>query len=163
MILYPARRPLIQLLGAIGIAATLPLIVWGVFGGPVRDPNRLRYMVAALQLKTFDEVLQRYRADNNKTPGLTGPHLDKLPLDPWGRPYVYESFDPPRIVSYGADGVPGGRFFDADLTSADPIRSIPESPYEVRVNRIRIVLGISALLLFVGSLYQLVRASRAAH
>jgi general secretion pathway protein G len=43
--------------------------------------------------------------------GWRGPYLDKLPMDPWGRPYVYQSpgthnptsFD---LSSLGPDGIP---------------------------------------------------------
>ena len=46
-----------------------------------------------------------------------------VPPDPWKRPYVYlipgrqdENFE---ILSYGADGEPGGSGADADVSSAD--------------------------------------------
>ena len=46
-----------------------------------------------------------------------------IPLDPWKRPYLYlipgrrnENFE---IISYGADGEPGGSGANADLSSAD--------------------------------------------
>ena len=46
-----------------------------------------------------------------------------VPLDPWKRPYIYlcpgrqnENFE---ILSYGADGEPGGSGADADISSAD--------------------------------------------
>jgi general secretion pathway protein G len=45
----------------------------------------------------------------------------RMPHDGWGHPFVYE---PPtearpraRILSYGADGVPGGTGIDADIDS----------------------------------------------
>lgn len=48
---------------------------------------------------------------------------DTIPLDPWGNPYVYvcpgtngHDFE---IISYGADGAPGGTGFDADVLSYD--------------------------------------------
>ena len=45
---------------------------------------------------------------------------DTVPLDPWDHPYVYEITDADwgeyRILSYGADGAPGGEGFDADIT-----------------------------------------------
>jgi len=48
-----------------------------------------------------------------------------LPLDPWKRPYVYlvpgrqnEYFE---IISYGADGEPGGSGADADISSSDSL------------------------------------------
>ena len=179
-ILRPAKRSIMQLLAGIGIAVTLPLVPIGFLGEPVRDPNRLRYMIATLQLEMMGKALHQYRADcgrypkaaeglaalvlDNNTTGWRGPYLDTLPLDPWGRSFAYESFrDPPRIVSYGADGKPGGKFFDADLPDGSLVRPIPESPYEVRANRIRIGLWVSACLVFAGCLYALIRASRSSH
>lgn len=52
-----------------------------------------------------------------------GPYLRKdIPLDPWGNPYVFRSpgevnptlYD---LVSYGADGQPGGEQENADIKS----------------------------------------------
>jgi general secretion pathway protein G len=44
-----------------------------------------------------------------------------IPLDPWNRPYVYkfpgEHGDEPDIISYGADGLPGGDGENADILS----------------------------------------------
>jgi general secretion pathway protein G len=46
----------------------------------------------------------------------------KIPLDPWGNPYIYVSpglngdYD---LLSYGADGKEGGQGKDADITSWD--------------------------------------------
>ncbi len=52
-------------------------------------------------------------------PGPDGKHyLDSVPKDGWGRDFVYLSpgvhgdFD---LLSYGADGKPGGSGFDADI------------------------------------------------
>ena len=42
-------------------------------------------------------------------------------MDPWGRPYTYkfpgEHGDEPDIISYGADGQPGGEGINADIVS----------------------------------------------
>ena len=48
------------------------------------------------------------------------PYLDKLPNDPWGRPYQY--LNPGikgeiDVMSFGADGQPGGEGKDADIGS----------------------------------------------
>lgn len=44
--------------------------------------------------------------------------IAQAPVDPWGRPYVYRlSEQKAGIISYGADGVPGGKGEDADITS----------------------------------------------
>lgn len=40
----------------------------------------------------------------------------QIPLDPWDNPYVYESDGREfNILSYGADGAPGGEGHDADI------------------------------------------------
>ena len=54
--------------------------------------------------------------------GWQGPYLPQdLPTDPWNRPYVYkypgEHGDEPDILSYGADGQPGGVDMNEDIGS----------------------------------------------
>ncbi|NOK10965.1 type II secretion system major pseudopilin GspG [Corallococcus exercitus] len=47
-------------------------------------------------------------------------NLERMPLDPWGREYVYmNEGGKPVITSYGADGNPGGEGSDADISSKD--------------------------------------------
>jgi general secretion pathway protein G len=48
------------------------------------------------------------------------PYLEKLPNDPWGRPYQY--LNPGvkgeiDVMSFGADGQPGGEGKNADVGS----------------------------------------------
>jgi general secretion pathway protein G len=44
----------------------------------------------------------------------------EIPLDPWGNAYVYEhDGESVRVLSLGADGVPGGEGLDADVSSDD--------------------------------------------
>lgn len=59
--------------------------------------------------------------ENPGLPGWTGPYLKESQLyDPWDRMYIYipngtnnsNNFD---IISYGADGVPGGEGINADI------------------------------------------------
>ena len=70
------------------------------------------------------------QADPAQVPGWSGPYLDKaLPSDPWARPYVYVApaaaatgaVGAPeiraKVVSYGADGQPGGEGVNADVDS----------------------------------------------
>jgi general secretion pathway protein G len=48
------------------------------------------------------------------------PYLEKLPTDPWGRPYQYLNPGVKGAVdvfSYGADGKPGGEGVNADIGS----------------------------------------------
>jgi general secretion pathway protein G len=100
---------------------------------------------ARTQIATFKTALQTYQVDNGDAPstqqGLQalvteptssprprnwkGPYLSdvtSIPKDPWGNDYHYEAPGPSgtdfEIISYGADGRPGGSSYDADLSSA---------------------------------------------
>jgi len=102
-----------------------------------------RVAQAKIQIKNFDTALKLFKMDNGFYPsteqGLEaiiikptvgqipknyreGGYLEKkkIPLDPWGNPYVYISpgtqgaYD---IISYGADGLPGGEQYSADITN----------------------------------------------
>ena len=45
-----------------------------------------------------------------------GGYIEKLPLDPWGTPYFYQSDGNSYVLkSFGADGKPGGTGKDADI------------------------------------------------
>jgi general secretion pathway protein G len=94
--------------------------------------------VAKAQIDALDKALDQFRIDVGRYPtseeGLqalttapsgeqnwSGPYLKKgVPMDPWGRPYVYaqpgthSDFD---LMSYGKDGRPGGTGEDADVTN----------------------------------------------
>lgn len=71
-----------------------------------------------LDMKAYPEKLEELRVQDN--PRWDGPYLPKdVPLDPWGNPYVYKkpgdagkAYD---LLSYGADGAPGGEDNDADI------------------------------------------------
>jgi len=44
--------------------------------------------------------------------------IEAVPVDPWGRPYVYRYNDKNSgVVSFGEDGVPGGTGESADINS----------------------------------------------
>lgn len=94
--------------------------------------------VARAQIDALEKALDQYRLDIGRYPsaelGLkallerppgeakwNGPYLRKnVPLDPWGKPYLYRApgakgeFD---IISYGRDGQPGGSGEDADISN----------------------------------------------
>ncbi len=94
--------------------------------------------VARAQMDALEKSLEQYRLDTGHFPtqeqGLAaivkkpsneprweGPYLKKeLPMDPWGRPYIYKipgSKGDFEITSLGKDGVPGGVGEAADLHS----------------------------------------------
>ena len=60
-----------------------------------------------------------------EAPNWSG-YMDRLPQDPWGRPYQYEAGEDlsrrGRVISLGADGEPGGEGLNADI---DPRRVDP--------------------------------------
>lgn len=104
-----------------------------------------RVVEARAQIKNFDTALKLFKMDNGfypsteqglesliapPTTGQTpnnykkGGYLEKRKIasDPWDNPYVYISpgvQDDYDIISYGADGVPGGDSYDADITNWD--------------------------------------------
>lgn len=96
---------------------------------------------ARIQLDTLSASVDIYYIDNRRYPSpeeglsvlLTRP--DNLPtwngpyvrtasnlIDPWGNPFAFEppnGDQPARIISYGADGAPGGSGQEADLVFPD--------------------------------------------
>jgi general secretion pathway protein G len=136
----PRGFTLIELIVVIAIIATLAAVVApAVF----RNVGDAKTSAAKSQIEVFALALNAYRLDNDVFPttdqGLValrtlpatgdlprnwrGPYLSKVvPLDPWGRPYVYvspgtvnhESYD---LYTLGRDGKPGGEGEDADITS----------------------------------------------
>lgn len=131
---------LIELLVTIAIIATLAAIVAPSLFGNVGEARR---STARSQIQIMSLALDAYRVDNDDYPtteqGLEalrtipvagdppknwkGPYLRQVvPLDPWGRPYLYVSpgvmnpngYD---LYSLGKDGKPGGDGENADVTS----------------------------------------------
>jgi len=106
-------------------------------------PDEARAVAAKSDIGTIMSALKLYRLDNQRFPtteqGLAalvarpeqppappnwkpGGYLEKLPKDPWGRPYQY--LNPGLkgdvdVMTYGADGQPGGTGPDADIGSWD--------------------------------------------
>ncbi len=125
----------LELLVVITILGIIAAIVAPKFIGRV-GPARLK--AAKAQIGMFETALDTFKLDTGRYPtteeGLKvlrekpsaadnwqGPYLPKeLPVDPWGRPYVYkcpgdhEEFD---IMSYGLDGVEGGEGENQDVAS----------------------------------------------
>jgi general secretion pathway protein G len=71
---------------------------------------------------TTEQGLQGLRVKPQGVNQWEGPYLpQEIPVDPWARPYVYkypgEHGDEPDIISYGADGQPGGEGINGDILS----------------------------------------------
>ncbi len=90
---------------------------------------RNRQFFARARIYELVEALSSYQKDIGEFPndlealvsnpgvaGWKGPYLRHgAPLDAWGRPYIYKMV--PEILSFGADGVPGGKGPNADISS----------------------------------------------
>jgi general secretion pathway protein G len=104
------------------------IALFAVLVGPnlFKQADKARVTAAMVAINTIEGALVQYHADNGVFPtqeqGLEAlrPYLKKFdPLDPWKHPYVYkypgEHGDEPDVMSYGADGQPGGEGTNADI------------------------------------------------
>ena len=130
---------LLELLVVLVILGLLAALITPRIVGRLGSAKR---KIAQSQIALLEAALDQYRLDMGRYPsteeGLKaliippedekerekwrGPYLKKkkIPLDPWGNPYHYRcpgehgEFD---LWSYGADGQPGGRGENADITN----------------------------------------------
>ena len=120
---------MIELLIVIVIMGLLASLVAPKFFSQLSSSER---GIAAAQMSAFEMALDTYRLDMGRYPSKLeelrassdkkwgGPYLPKkIPLDPWGYPYVYslpgENGAPYSLKSYGADGQSGGEGPNADI------------------------------------------------
>lgn len=138
------RAPRRQAAGFTLIELMVVLVIIGVLAALI-VPNVLdraddaRTTAARTDVTNIMQALKLYRLDNQRYPtaeqGLQAlvlkptsgplptnwkPYLEKLPNDPWGRPYQY--LNPGikgevDVMSFGADGQSGGEGKDADIGS----------------------------------------------
>lgn len=102
-------------------------------------PDEARIAAAKQDIFTIMQSLKLYKLDNRRYPtteqGLAalvqkpsqaplpqnwsaGGYLERLPNDPWGQPYQYLNpglHGEIDVMSFGADGQPGGQGVDADI------------------------------------------------
>lgn len=134
---------LIEILVVLAIMAVLASLVAPRLLGQV---DRSKVTAAQAQISALKTALDTLRLDMGRYPteseGLEflvrspsdpqlsamwfGPYIEgELPVDPWGRPYEYAppavqdgtTRQAPAIISYGADGQPGGEGMNADIIS----------------------------------------------
>lgn len=123
---------LVELMVVIAIIAGLATIV-GV--NVLQSLSDADVTNAKAQVRNFKTALTGYKIEFKKFPS-TGEGLRALinneknkkfldsksvPLDPWGNDYVYtlEGSNEFKVMSFGADGIPGGEGADADISSDD--------------------------------------------
>ena len=124
---------LLVVLVIIGVLAAL------IVPNVLNRADEARVTAARTDVNNLMQALKLYKLDNQRFPsadqGLEAlvkkpsvgslpvnwkPYLDKLPNDPWGRPYQYVNpgvkgeID---VFSFGGDGQPGGEGNDADVGS----------------------------------------------
>lgn len=108
------------------------LVIWLLIMPRVSSVRRTpaRVQVAKTQINAFKIALDMFNADNGYYPkGMNGlsclvtrpvgatnwhQYMDSVPLDPWGRQYIYEfpgrhNLDGFDLMSTGPDGKPGTR------------------------------------------------------
>jgi len=124
---------LMVILVIIGVLAAL------IVPNVIDRADESRVTAARADVANLMQALKLYRLDNQRYPtqeqGLQAlvqrptsgppapnwrPYLEKLPTDPWGRPYQYlnpGTYGPVDVFSLGADGQPGGEGNDADIGS----------------------------------------------
>jgi general secretion pathway protein G len=126
---------LIELIVVVVIIGLLAGLVLPQF---IRQEEKAKLKATRAQIELLGTALDTFRLDIGRYPtseeGLQalrqkpatldrwdGPYIKKeLPEDPWGKPYVYKSpgdHGPYDIISYAADGVPGGEGDNRDITS----------------------------------------------
>ena len=105
------------------------------------EPEKARRISAATQIRSFEEALGIFKLENGFYPSTEqslqalvtkpsvgrmparykeGGYIRKIPLDPWGQPYLYlypgvhGELD---LFSYGPDGETGGEGDNADVAN----------------------------------------------
>ena len=121
------------------VVAILAILAALIVPKVMSRPDEARVVAARQDIAALMQALKLYRLDTKRYPtteqGLqalvarpgqapvpdnwkAGGYVEKLPLDPWGKPYQYLNpglHGEIDVFSFGADGVPGGEGFDADL------------------------------------------------
>ena len=136
-----AGYSLLEILIVVAIIALLAALVGPRIMGQL---DRSKVRTAEVQARALVSALHTMRLDIGRYPtneegldllvgnsqgtvaGWYGPYLDAgVPMDPWGRPYVYEApaslEGNPTIISLGSDGQPGGSGLAQDIRSAAPV------------------------------------------
>lgn len=133
------RRAGITLIEMLVVVTIIALFAAVVAPRMLRKTDTARATAARTQINSFMTALGTYKLDTglfptneqgllalrNKPQGVNqwqGPYLPQdIPTDPWGRPYIYkfpgEHGDEPDVISYGADGQPGGDGINTDIVS----------------------------------------------
>lgn len=127
---------LIELMVVLVIIGTLAAII---VPNVLDSADDARMTAAKTDISRLMDALKRYKLDNQRFPtaeqGLAAlkdrptvgpapanwrPYIEKLPNDPWGRPYQFMNpgvKGEVDVLSFGADGQSGGEGKNADIGS----------------------------------------------
>lgn len=106
------------------VIAIIALLTGAIAVNAMEIYRGARVKAAVTELHTLGAALDAYAMKTGKYPTvaqglqpLVDEHLVKqLHPDPWGNDYVYAlEKGEPKVVSFGADGQPGGEGYDADI------------------------------------------------
>jgi general secretion pathway protein G len=122
---HQAGITLIEMLVVITIIALFSAVAYQRMTEPLEQGRRT---AARTQIEAFMSTLMTYNIEHGRFPnqeeGLQAirPLMRKdIPLDPWNNAFVYrfpgEHGSEPEIMSYGADGQPGGEGPNEDIVS----------------------------------------------
>lgn len=140
--LKPGRRQRgFTLLEVMVVVVILGILAALVVPNIIGRPDEARAVAAKQDIASVLQALKLYRLDNHRYPtteqGLqalvvkpttapvpenwkAGGYIERVPKDPWGRPYQYLNpglHGQIDVFSLGADGAPGGEDRDADIGS----------------------------------------------
>jgi general secretion pathway protein G len=138
---HPAPAPNQRRAGFTLLELLVVIVIIGLLAGMVAPRyfdqiGKSNTKIARAQIVSLEKALDQYRLDMGRYPttdeGLDslfvkpnneekwqGPYLKKaVPMDPWGRPYIYKSpgdHGELDLSTLGADGQPGGTGENADV------------------------------------------------
>jgi len=123
------------------VLAILAGLVAMVAPNIIGEAGAARVKTAKAEMANISQALDMYKLDNFTYPSTSqglealvskpsgspepknyksGGYMKKLPVDPWGNPYLYFSKSGKfEIVSFGADGEEGGEGDAQDISSND--------------------------------------------
>ena len=137
----PARAGGFTLIEVMVVVVILGVLAALIVPRVVGRTDDARAVAARQDITAILQALKLYRVDSSRYPTVTQglealvtkpatepvpsnwkSYLDRMPKDPWGKPYLYlnpGAHGEIDVFSFGADGQPGGSGPDADIGSWD--------------------------------------------